>query len=122
MIHHDLLTAPASHALDAAIGRALGVEPSQHLAVKTGMWQESQPDWPRYTSDPAADYAVLEMVRAWGAVKLCDVRDAVKDIWDRRAMEQMNYGEVVWGCTQYLPGDWARAAAWVAQQGKDAAT
>jgi len=70
-----------------------------------------------YSNLPAADYTVLEHVRrTWDPTQVCKVRDALGLMWDQRAEaahKAAGWGtrtRVVWGCTQYLPGDYARAA------------
>lgn len=64
---------------------------------------------PHYTTDPAADYQVLEHVREkWEPLQHCTMRDELQMAWGERARD----AEVaqVWGPTQYRPGDYSRAA------------
>lgn len=67
-----------------------------------------------YTTDPAADYQVLEHVRgAWEPDRLCKMRDELEKVWWQRAheIEQAEDTQLqVYGCTQYRPGDYSRAA------------
>ena len=66
---------------------------------------------PDFTTDAAADYLVLERVReTWKTIRVCEVRDHVKAIWDKRAWEDRERGGVPWGCCQYRTGDWSHAA------------
>lgn len=71
---------------------------------------------PRYTTDPACDYQVLEHVREkWSQSQVCAVRDELALAWSRRASEQDKRATsvsdfAVHGCTQYEPGDFALAA------------
>lgn len=67
------------------------------------------------STDPAADYQVLERVRETDPDWLCRMREELKRAWDERAYahEEMTSKREVYGCTQYLPGDYSRAAATV---------
>jgi len=68
------------------------------------------------TTDPAADYQVLEHVREkWSQTKVCALRDELALMWSRRATERDKQATsvrefAVHGCTQYQPGDYSRAA------------
>lgn len=73
--------------------------------------------------DPHSDYRVLEAVRKLPNLSICRVRDAVKATWDWRALDYDQSRELgqplgVWGCTQYEPGDYARAAFAVMKEGE----
>ena len=62
------------------------------------------------------DYEVLKHVREhWDSRDVCKLRDEVKRCWEERASQYLDEtgradGVGVWGCTQYRPGDYSRAA------------
>lgn len=70
-----------------------------------------------YSTDPAADYAVLVHVRenwgdhSWGD-RFCHFMDAMNTVWQNRRDTHPDFGDQEgWSC--YLPGDYTHAA-WLA--------
>ncbi len=64
---------------------------------------------PRYSTDPAADYAVLEKVRTtWSPVQRQQFADALWELWQGRAGRGIESSLAV--PTVYAPGDYALAS------------
>lgn len=64
-------------------------------------------DWSP-TSDPAADYSVLQHVRSkWDVRALHRFRVALDEAWQQRARSNAH---LIWRLDMYFPGDYARAA------------
>lgn len=87
-----------------------------------GVRQDFRTDLPAYTTDAAADFEVLKRVReTWKPWQVCAVRDEMTMTFERRAWEKQKAGELdtIWGLTQYLPGDWSRAALSVLKANKE---
>ncbi|GAG51501.1 unnamed protein product [marine sediment metagenome] len=62
--------------------------------------------WP-FSTDPAADYEVLEVVRKWPEEPREAFCEALRDIWNERRAEA---GYPSLGAILYKPGDYSRAA------------
>lgn len=85
-------------------------------------WIVSRPDEIEESWSPAHsasdDYMVLEKVRTWDTTLQCAVRDEIEKAWAQRGWDaRIDKPLEVWGCTQYRPGDYARAALIVVMGG-----
>lgn len=77
------------------------------------LWIETQQRFPKYTTDPAADYSVLVKVReTWDQMRLLYFGAALDDLWAR--LHKMPLGCEMRQCGMrqltYQPGDYSRAA------------